>query len=706
MPRPPDAALAPADQEIVAGPGTITAINGLTFVISDELGQIDHGLTGFISNDTRHLSVMALRVDGVTPERLGAAVLSPDRASFHTFLPSERGDAALECSRLRRVEPEGFAEEVVLRWWSPGGASVDVELTFGCDFADIFAVRRPAQRPGPPALAEWSGDRLTLRSVDGTLATVIRLSRPPDHGEGPTARWRADISRQQPWQLSLSVEAEPRMASPPIVLGSPASDGDGAALRSEPDDLEQACRRSLADLQRLSVTDSLAPPRRLLTAGIPWFVALFGRDSLIASYQARAFAPERLLQTLHALAARQGTTVDEANDEEPGKILHEVRLTGRPWLGQGTERGSRPYYGSVDVTPLFIIMLGVAWRWGVARSAIEELLPAAMRALEWMRHFGDRDEDGLIEYRAGGPRSLGNQGWKDSDDAIQFADGSMAQGPIAVVEVQGYAYRARRELADVLRWLGDDALADELAAEADLVRRATRERFWIAGGPSGPGYFALALDGDKRPVDAVASNMGHLLWCGVPSNEEAEQVAERLVHPDMACGWGVRTLSRAMAGYNPISYHLGSVWPHDTALICEGLRRYALDREALSLIEDLMAAVTAFGGRLPELFAGHDRVEEPLPVPYPTACRPQAWSAGVPLALIPMLLGLEPSIPRRSVALDPLLPAGVGRIALTGIVFASGDRLSLEIGDGGTRLIETSPGLSVEMRPARRIERN
>jgi glycogen debranching enzyme len=705
MRRPPDAALAPADQEIVAGPGTITAINGLTFVISDELGEIDHGLTGLISNDTRHLSVMTLLVGGIAPERLGAAVLSPDRASFHTFLPSPRGDAALECSRLRRVQPQGFAEDVVLRWWAPGSAAVDVELAFGCDFADIFAVRRPAQRPGPQAQVEWDGDLLTLRSVDGMLATRIRFSQAPHHAAGPTAHWQAEITRLEPWSLSLAVEAEPRAASPTVVLGSPPADEAGATLSSEPDEIEQACQRSLADLQRLTIADSADPPRRLLTAGIPWFVALFGRDSLIASYQARAFAPGRLLDTLHGLAARQGTTVDPANDEEPGKILHEVRLTGRPWLGEGTERGSRPYYGSIDVTPLFLIMLGVAWRWGADSAEIRALLPAAMRAVEWMRRFGDRDGDGLIEYRAGGPRSLRNQGWKDSEDAIQFADGTLAEGAIAVVEVQGYAYRARRELADVLRWLGEDAEADELALEADLVRREIRERFWIPDGSSGGGYFALALDGDKRPVDAVASNMGHLLWCGVPSNEEAEQVAERLVHPDMACGWGVRTLSRAMAGYNPISYHLGSVWPHDTALICEGLRRYALDREALSLIEDLMAAVTAFGGRLPELFAGHDRVEQPLPVPYPTACRPQAWSAGVPLALIPMLLGLEPSIPRRSVALDPLLPAGVGRITLTGIAFASGDRLSLEIGDGGTRLFETSPGLSVEMRPARRIER-
>ena len=289
-----------------------------------------------------------------------------------------------------------------------------------------------------------------------------------------------------------------------------------------------------------------------------------------------------MIDTLAALAARQGRVTDPGNEEQPGKILHEVRLTPRAWLGEGTIGGARPYFGSIDSTPLFLILYGTAMRWGASRGELLALLPAATAALDWIRGPGDPDGDGLLEYRASGPRSLSNQSWKDSEDAVQFPDGTLAEGAIAMVEVQGYAHRARRELAQVLRHLGHDATADALDAEAAPLRRLIRDRYWIAGPEGGPGYFALALDGGKRRVDSVASNMGHLLWCDVPSQEEAAQVAAHLAGSEMASGWGLRTLSSAMAGFNPISYHVGSVWPHDTALACEGLRRYGLDAAALA----------------------------------------------------------------------------------------------------------------------------
>ncbi len=372
--------------------------------------------------------------------------------------------------------------------------------------------------------------------------------------------------------------------------------------------------------------------------------------------------------------------------------MHQVRFGDRPWLGEGTAAGARPYYGSADSTPLFLIMLGEALRWGASREALTELLPAARAALGWLRGPGDPDRDGLIEYAPTGPRSLANQGWKDSENAVQFADGRLAKPPIAVVEVQGYAYRARRELAAVLAHPGHRAEANDLLAEAEALRELIRRRYWR---PGAPGSFALALDHDKHQVDSITSNMAHLLWCGVPSQQEAEQVAAQLASPAMASGWGLRTFSAEMAGYNPISYHVGSVWPHDTVIACEGLRRYGLDDAVMRLIGDLLDALSIFDDRLPELFGGHHREPSDFPVPYPTACRPQAWAAGVALAIVALCLGLQPDVPAGTVSLNPVLPRGLHRIEVHGIPFPGGELSVAHDGDG-TKVIEAPPGLRVE----------
>ncbi|MBA2324630.1 MAG: glycosyltransferase [Pseudonocardiales bacterium] len=467
-------------------------------------------------------------------------------------------------------------------------------------------------------------------------------------------------------------------------------------VRTAPEGLGRACGRSLTDLDALSIPDDLDPSRRLLAAGIPWFVALFGRDALISGYQARAFRPELLLDTLGALAARQGSRDDPGNGEQPGKILHEVRFGDQPWLGEGTVAGARPYYGSADSTPLFLIMLGEAMRWGAPTEALTALLPAARAALGWLRGPADPDRDGLVEYSPNGPRSLVNQGWKDSENAVQFADGRLADPPIAVVEVQGYAYRARQELASVLAHLGQRAEAADLTAEADQLRELIRRRYWRPGTGAEPGSFAMALDGDKQQVDSIASNMAHLLWCGVPSQSEAEQVAARLTGPALASGWGLRTLSDEMAGFNPISYHVGSVWPHDTVLACEGLRRYQLDEAAMALVGDLLDALAIFDDRLPELFGGHRREPGDFPVPYPTACRPQAWAAGVPLAIVALCLGLQPDTPAGSVSLDPVLPRNVRRLEAHGIQLPGGELSGIHDAQG-TKTITAPPGLRIEL---------
>ena len=689
-------------QGVLAGPGTITAIAGLTVVISDERGDIAPGPFGLIADDTRHLSRLQVSVDSEPLRHLGSGLISPEVARFRSYaaLRDRRPDAPVECERLRRVSAGGMVEILTLRCWTPEPVRLRLSIRMGSDFADIFEVRRLAGDPGvssPGVALHRAPGFLCFEAAGSPRSTTVRLEPAPDVVSGGDAEWDAVLHRDRPWVLRIEVQVwrgqgnEERATLPP--RGGAAARPD-PVVHSRPEHLARGCRRSLVDLEALSIPDDQDGSRRLLAAGIPWFVALFGRDLLISSYQARAFRPELMLDAVTALAGRQGRVDDPGNEEQPGKILHEVRFGDRPWLGEGTAGGAKPYFGSVDSTPLFLIVLGQAMRWGAPREALEMLLPAARAAVGWLRGPGDLDGDGLVEYSPTGSRSLANQGWKDSENGVQFADGRLARPPIALVEVQGYAYRARRELAAVLAHLGHHAEAADLMAEADELRELIRQRYWRPGSGGAPGSFAFALDGDKRQVDAISSNMAHLLWCGVPSQEEAEQVAAHLESPAMASGWGLRTLSGEMAGFNPISYHVGSVWPHDTVLACEGLRRYGLDEPAMRLAGDLLDALAVFDDRLPELFGGHRREPGDFPVPYPTACRPQAWAAGVPLAIVALCLGLDPDVPAGTVSLNPVLPRGVTRLEALGIQLAGGVLSVIQDGDG-TKMISTPAGLHV-----------
>jgi glycogen debranching enzyme len=431
-----------------------------------------------------------------------------------------------------------------------------------------------------------------------------------------------------------------------------------AKIRSDGELLDLAIRRSIADL-RLLRNDGPMRGEHYIAAGIPWFTTLFGRDSIITSLEALPFMPDIARETLQVLAAWQATEDDPERDMEPGKILHELRVGE---LARTGELPHRPYFGSIDATPLWLILLDETYRWTGDLEMVRSLWPNALAALNWIDAYGDRDGDGFVEYERRTPAGLLNQGWKDSGDAIRHRDGTLAVAPIALVEVQGYVYDAKRRMAVLADRLGDAGLARRLNEDATTLQRRFDEAFWMPD----VGFYAIALDGEKRQVGTITSNPGHCLWSGIVPPEHVDAVVDRLLDPAMDCGWGIRTYASGQPGYNPVGYHTGSVWPHDNALIAAGMKRVgrhdAADRVATRIFE---AAQHSPDSRLPELFCGFDRGLADVPVPYPVACSPQAWSAATPLSLLQTMLGMQADAARNSLELDrPHLPSWLGKVTV------------------------------------------
>ncbi|MCA1692168.1 MAG: hypothetical protein LC733_08220 [Actinobacteria bacterium] len=401
--------------------------------------------------------------------------------------------------------------------------------------------------------------------------------------------------------------------------------------------------------------------------------------------------PDLALGVLQTLARFQGTKVDPRNDEEPGRILHEMRFGDAPSLSLG---GGRVYYGSADSTPLFVMLLGELRRWGLAPELVDSLLPHADRAMEWIENFGDADGDGYVEYRRASDRGLANQGWKDSWDAIRFADGTLARAPIALAEVQGYTYGAYLARAHFAEEMHDEHTAARFRSKAASLKRKFNQDFWL----DDRGYYAMGLDADKRPIDALGSNMGHCLWTGIVDEEKAPLVAQQLMSSDMFSGWGIRTLAESMVGYNPISYHNGSIWPHDNAIIAAGLMRYGFVDDAHRVILGLLDAAGYQLNRLPELFGGLSRHDVPFPVSYPSSCSPQAWAAASPLMFLRTILRLDPWVPHQKVWLSPTLPPWLGYLRVDRIPLA-GSRVTVEV-EGETFKIEgLAPDIEVISEP-------
>jgi glycogen debranching enzyme len=679
------------------GPGAVTLVEGSAFCISSSNGDIyPESPHGVFVEDTRIVSRWTLTVNGEALEPLAANTKEPYRALFAGRVSRSDGyaDSPLIVERLREVGA-GMLERITVCNFSPFPAKCVVCLQVEADFADLFEVKEArVQR-------RWEQSRDVLRDC-----LVIRSTWQDVEKGVVVSAEAADVT---PEALTFRAIVQPRGHWSATVSAVPTIDGDGKRLgfvhpnegELSPRDrrrqewvskipvvkignpsIERTLHRSYDDLGALRIEDPDHPNRIVVAAGAPWFMALFGRDSLWASLMALSVDPSLAFGTLQTLADRQGSAVDVLSEEEPGKILHEVRFDVSSRLALG---GKSAYYGSVDATPLFVALFGEICRWGFAPETVTSLLPHIDRALEWIRDYGDKDKDGFVEYQRLNDRGLINQGWKDSWDGIDFADGTLAEPPIALCEVQAYVYGAYLARSWIAYDTGDRVLGAHYRDLAAQLKKQFNEQFWLPD----RGYYAVALDRDKTPVDACASNMGQCLLFGIVDQNRAALVAERLMSPEMFSGWGVRTLATDMGAYNPASYHNGSVWPHDNAIIAAGLLRYGLIEQAQRISTALFEAAEYSGGRLPELFCGFGREQFDEPVPYPTACSPQAWAATTPIQLIKGLMGYYADVGHGGLWLDPALPESYGDLHFTDAPMANG-RISIDI-SGSTATVQGLP---------------
>jgi glycogen debranching enzyme len=532
------------------------------------------------------------------------------------------------------------------------------------DFVDVFQVRGCARhkcgRYYKPVIRD---DSLVFfyRGLDNiTRETVIRFQTAPDAIEKNTARWKLKVPasgfREILNTISCRVGDEPpRPTTKTVVQGFRERreayhrwEQDSTTFESSNDIFDQALRTCIADFHALQIPNG---DQHIVAAGIPWFATMFGRDSLIAAYQSLLLNPRLAGETLRVLARYQGKQFNDWLDEEPGKIPHEYR-TGE--MTRAGEMPFGPYYGSVDATPLFLILLSEAFNWTADEQLVRELLPAARAALQWIERYGDLDGDGFIEYKRRSPKGLTNQGWKDSWDANMHRDGSVANPPIALVEVQGYCYEAQYRMAQLLRHFGDTDYADRLRKSSAELAKKIEKSFWL---PT-ESFYAMGLDNQKRPLEVISSNAGHLLFTRAISRERARMVVQRFMRDDMESGWGWRTLAASEKVFNPLSYHRGSVWPHDNSLVAHGMALYGFRDEVQTIFSSLYHAALNFRDyRLPELFCGVQRNEYDEPVHYPVSCSPQAWASGAFFLLLTSVLGIRPSAARKELNIvNPVLP--------------------------------------------------
>lgn len=614
---------------------------------------------GIYLGDVRLVTALAVSYGGLAAEHIATVPDGADGAAFISLLrhlDDAEADPRVRVTQRRSLAVDGASHSFVLESTLPTDVKTTVGVQLAGDLAPTDLVKMggwaravPIHVDGPTA-SWWAGSvTVTLAAPDATVTAV---------GDGVRLEWDvllpAKGSVSFGWSLTaVDTASVVTGALQPVPWISPH-------VRSGDNRLGRWVSRALEDLDALRLEAAGVPGREFFAAGAPWFFTLFGRDSIWSARFLLPLGTDIAADTLRVLAGLQGAQSEPDTAEQPGKILHELRREPL-YLGDGLTLPPL-YYGTADATPLWVCLLHDAWRWGLPDDDVKALVPNLERALAWMRDFGDADGDGLLEYVDESGHGLANQGWKDSGDSVQWRDGRLAEGPIALCEVQGYAYEAAMGGADLLEHFGCGDPAAWRRWAADL-RARFHDEFWIEDGSGA--YPAIALDAEKRPVDTVTSNMGHLLGTGLLDADQAASVAARLVSPSLNSGFGLRTMSTDSAGYWPLSYHGGSVWAHDTAIAIGGLVREGLRTEAGQLIRGLLAAASAFSYRMPELHSGDPARAFSLPVPYPAACRPQAWAAAAAVAVLSASLGLDVTQGRLTAT-----PGALGSaVAVSGLVF-------------------------------------
>ncbi len=697
----------------------VTVLDGNRFLVADASGDVSTGSEGLYADDVRMLRLWRLRLDGQQPALLGGGEDGGHYAwsTYGQILDPSRSGAPTMSTRRRQVVTRGGLRET-LEVTNHGAETehVVVRYEFEADFADLFEVkRREFGRPDlhfagtlPPSATtrEWlphlgawrmyAEERSVLhpdRDAKWRTGVQISFSECGVPGEGevffdvrvpPRATWRLDAYVVLLGRTVTSEHPDPagELATTERVTREGFERWLGALpqLRTASTALQATFQRSVTDLAALRMPGPPGNGHRALlpAAGLPWFMAIFGRDTLITCLQTIALGQDLARTALRALGELQATEDDPERDAEPGKILHELRVGKIAAVG-----GSMPYYGSVDSTPLYLMLAAEVWRWTGDAELMRELEPVLRAALAWLEGPADLTGRGWVEFRKRAGRGIDMQSWKDSYNSMLFANGRRAEPPLAVCEVQGYAYAGRLGLAEIARdaW-GDSPLADRLERTAAELKERFDRDFWVDT-PAG-GHYALALDADGRPVDSLTSDIGQVLWTGIAADGRVERTAEALLAPDLFSGWGVRTMSTTCAGYNPAEYHDGTVWPHDTSLACLGLARYGHRDQAATLLSGMLAAAGHFGWRLPEVLAGFAREETRFPVLYPTSCSPQAWAAAAPIAALAAILGLAPDPTAGRLTAADRVPAGLD-LSLSGIP-ALGRRWTVVAREGAVHL--------------------
>ena len=650
------------------------------FVVLDNHGDIgcaSDGADGLFSNDTRHLSRLVLLVDGKAPLLLGSTIRD-DSLNLSTDMTNPdimSGDGIELLKDTVHISQTTYLHNGALRkriaLVNHGMAPVPIELTiaFDSDFADLFEVRgmqRPVRGTIQKEVEGPAKVRLRYTGIDEKVReTVLTFDPPPAELNATTATFLLTLPPHGSYQQFVSVSCQgcAEETAPSFFRGllqgrrDLVGDTRGVAIIETSNTVfnEIICR-SLADLRMLMTA---TPDGKYPYAGIPWYSTTFGRDGIITALQLLWFDPNVARGVLKRLARYQASKNDPASDAQPGKILHEMRA------GEMAALGEVPfglYYGSIDSTPLFVLLAGLYVQRTGDYDFLRELWPNIERALDWIEGPGDPDGDGFIEYSRTSEKGLTNQGWKDSHDAIFHANGELAQGPIALVEVQGYVYAALRVAATCANRLGYADRAASLLAKANKLRRKFESAFWCED----LGTYAVALDGEKRPCRVRTSNAAHALFTGIMAPERARLVAADLMRPSFNSGWGIRTVATTESRYNPMSYHNGSIWPHDNAMIAAGLARYGLIEGIGTIFSGIMQAAAYMDQRrLPELYCGFQRRRSRGPTLYPVACSPQAWASGAVFQFIQSILGLEYDLPSRTIRLrNPTVPTWIGDIKI------------------------------------------